>query len=469
MSAASITAVLDFQPADAVVDPYYPLLYMTDLLGKRLVAVNYLTGASRTISFDMMPESLELGRGPFNDQLYVALLERFHEYVWPDQRGTIAIVDLPTFTVVDSFEVSVDPYDLAATDEGVIFVSGGSNQWTEIKSYDILSGGFIDEADIRQQCQILRHPDFDRLYVMDTDSAPRSLFTFNYDGGFFVSPVWPSGRKWPYHGDYPLYLRNVVDPTGLLLINGAGTIVSLSPDPAQDMTYAGTLGWTFQDAAFEPSGAAFYSVGNDGMLRTLVGSSPFPTEKGLPRRGRLLFVTPDGLVIVSGGDKYPPHIMIEQRIFGPMRMQLPTYWQDLAPTGDIVLPFNRPIQAGNGLSSVELTDTSGSEVPATVRLEGDRLIVTPSQALAYNSEYIVFLPADSVVAEGGDILYTAYAASFVTRPYPGDVDRDDAVAMDDIWVVAVLQGYGLEGVDLNGDGVVDIKDLVQATRNLSAP
>lgn len=296
---------LPIKVKDALIDPERTVIYMSGYGKKEIYSVDYTSGSSSTVSFVYTPESLELGRGLYADELYAALLHREHSYYWreEDQTGTIAVIDRNTFQVKDTIDLLVDPYDIVAGRDGYIYIPSGSGQWTNFQSYSRLTKRLENQTMIRQMSHAKLHPAMERIYTIDTDSSPRDMRAYNTAGGDFTDPKYPGGYDSPYHGDYPLTVKIALDPTGKYLFNGSGGIFTTNADRNLDMRYAARLDAGFEDIAFEPDLSRFYTLssnsinvyrGNDfSRLYTIPLANP---GKYIFRQGdRLVVITPSGL------------------------------------------------------------------------------------------------------------------------------------------------------------------------------
>ncbi|MEM5592403.1 hypothetical protein AAHH67_13035 [Niallia circulans] len=54
-------------------------------------------------------------------------------------KGAIAEVDAGNFTLLDTFPISTDPWDIAIDQNGYLYITPGSNQWETIKVYSLNS------------------------------------------------------------------------------------------------------------------------------------------------------------------------------------------------------------------------------------------------------------------------------------------------------------------------------------------
>ncbi|WP_284643531.1 S-layer homology domain-containing protein [Paenibacillus silviterrae] len=245
---------LDFQVTDSVQHPAEPILYLTDKQNKKLHAINYATGAKSELSLALPPESLTFAGG----RIYVSLLKGEHSSYWwkESQEGAVAIVDAASFTVSTTFDISIDPYDIAVDSSGYIYISSGSGQWTWMKSYNPNGAGEAATTDIRQASYIHMHPTLNRVYSITTDSSPRDMRMYHVANGAFA----PAGYDSPYHGDYTMDTQMKFSPDGEYIFNGAGTVFRTSTTKYSDMRYMYSLNRGFTDIAFDLDNTRFYTT-----------------------------------------------------------------------------------------------------------------------------------------------------------------------------------------------------------------
>lgn len=131
-SGLKVNIPLSFVPTDSIMNPSKPILYLTDITGKKVYFINYETGEIKGIQFDLPVERVTFA----NEEVYVTLLKSGHQYynsLSEAGTGAIAIIDANSFILKDKFDVNIDPFDIAVDKQGFIYIFGGSNQWTVAK------------------------------------------------------------------------------------------------------------------------------------------------------------------------------------------------------------------------------------------------------------------------------------------------------------------------------------------------
>ncbi len=250
--------LLELEVTDAIMNPSKPLLYITDKSHKKLYEYNVDTNKYvREISFGLEPESITFA----NNEIYVGLLKKEHSsYIdEEDMAGAIAIINPGTFEVTEQLDINLDPFDIVVDNDGYIYVTSGSGQWTQMKSYSRKTKQEVDSTGIRQECYALLNPELNRIYTISTDSSPRDMTAFNILRGKFVEPRYPGGYDSPYHGDYDMDKNFKISPDGKYIFNGAGTIFACGGTKDSDMNYVDELNKGFLDIAFNEGDGLFYT------------------------------------------------------------------------------------------------------------------------------------------------------------------------------------------------------------------
>lgn len=289
---------LDFQVKDSIMHPTKPVIYFSDMNGKKVYAYDYVTKSVTETSFTLTPESIAFA----NDEIYVALLKGNHSPYWFDEthQGAIAILDSSTLTMKEQFDINIDPYDIVVGRDGYIYVPSGSGQWTNIKSYSRQSKQEVASSSIRNASIAELHPTVDKLYTITTDSSPRDISAYNISEGKFGTEGWSGGIDSPYHGDYPMSVKFKISPDGKYIFNGAGTVFSCVLSQGGVMTYHGKLNKSFVDITFDLYNNRFFTAVGSGFIyeyeySTLKGTNTYKVQGDIVylyyTRGNLAAIT----------------------------------------------------------------------------------------------------------------------------------------------------------------------------------
>jgi hypothetical protein len=83
---------------------------------------------------------------PDGRRLYAAVLAHPHDIYWFNQTGYIGEFDLEADALLRVFSINLDPGDLAATDNGLLLVAGGSGQWTYAQAHTVATGAMVGQT-----------------------------------------------------------------------------------------------------------------------------------------------------------------------------------------------------------------------------------------------------------------------------------------------------------------------------------
>lgn len=288
---------------DAVMDSTKPVIYTIHDENNEVYAVNYVTKQKQRIQLDAKPEKLYFT----NNKLYVALVEREHNYTWwdEDQYGEVAVIDTNRWQLKSQFEVDVDPFDIVTDQDGHIFISSGSGQWTRIVSYDEKTQAKVATATIRQQSYLAMHPQMDRIYAITTDSSPRDMEVFLIKDGKFAEN---RGLDSPYHGDYPMNTNMRISADGRYIMNGAGTVFVTTTNRQTNMQIVTNLEQTFTEVAFHPTKKEFYTAARNTI--TVFDQNTFNPIKTLKAAGEPARMFVQNNKLISLNKTYPNGIKL---------------------------------------------------------------------------------------------------------------------------------------------------------------
>jgi hypothetical protein len=455
---------LPFYANDALIDPDQPVVYLVSSAEKKIYAVNYISGASASISFDYVPESLELGRGEHAGDLYAALLHQNHDSYWwkEDQTGTIAVIDNNTFTVKDTIDLTVDPFDIVAGRDGYLYIPSGSGQWTNFDSCSLLSKQRNDRTAIRQASYAKLHPTMERIYTVDTDLSPRDLRAYNIASGAFTDAKYPGGYDSPYHGDYPLDKNIALDPTGRYLFNGSGCVFTTAAEKSQDMLYVTKLDSNFSDIAFEPDLSKFYTLSGT-TIKSYNGSDFSCVDTiSLGVSGSYLFKKGEQLVAITRASTAGYQTAVRVVDIGPDSPPAivatdPTTGAAGVPVDKVIsMDFSEDITAGLEYNFITVRDPNNNPVTITSNINGNSLVID-HPGLAYSKTYTVTVPDGAVQDSIGSTLAGDYSFSFTTEAAPLDTTPPTVFATD--------PANGAENVLLDKTIAVEFSEDIQLGPN----
>lgn len=249
----------DMLATDAIKHPTEPIVYIIDGNDNTLNAINTDTYESITVELPYPAEKLAYANG----KVYVTQVKVPHSSNMDEdqQQGAFGVYSADTLESLKLIHIGLDPYDIEADNQGVVYISSGSSQWTRIESYNGETGAILSSQTIRQRSYIDMTPKQDKIYAIDTDSSPRDIAAYTIVDGK-LQPEKDS----PYHGDYDLSKHLEVSPDGRYLFNGLGGIFRASVNTAADMTYVGKLDRPFTAAAYDLTYGELYTSNGKNLI-----------------------------------------------------------------------------------------------------------------------------------------------------------------------------------------------------------
>jgi sugar lactone lactonase YvrE len=273
---------LQFAASDIVFDPVRPYAYASSYDNKLLAVLNLTNGLiERQFSFEWHAEAITIS--PDGQKMYVALLRRPHSYYWFGGHSSyIAEFNLATLVKTKEFAVDMDPYDMAVTDGGILIISSGSDQWTDIRTYRTSNGQLLATGGIRQASRISLHPSQRAIYTADTDLSPSDIRRYDFDP---VTGAFTGSRDSRYHGDYYMSGNVWCFPGGSNVLTRSGNIFTSSSVDTEDMVFVRSLaGGYLEGAAFDRVHNALFTVAENRLryynLATQEEVSTHPVRDG---------------------------------------------------------------------------------------------------------------------------------------------------------------------------------------------
>lgn len=241
---------LNLQVLDVVKDRKKPILYMIDGLSNRLMSYNYETYELDSVELPYRAERLAYANG----KVYVTQHKMAHTY-WTDripETGAYAVYDARSLKLLNIWHLELDPFDIEATDQGQVFISGGSNQHTLVVGYDSKNGAISSAQSIYMLGLLALTPDQKKLMTISTQISPRDIASYDIVDGKLQPPV-----DSPYHGDFDMSPDLSISPDGKYLLNGYGHIYSTNT-----LGYLGSLDRSFISSAVDMKAGELYTSRN---------------------------------------------------------------------------------------------------------------------------------------------------------------------------------------------------------------
>lgn len=444
---------------DVVIHPSKPLLYMTDSTNQKLYCYDINTKELKEISFTLKPERLTFAGG----ELYVTLFIQ-HDYCWDEseQEGSIAIIDPDSFTVKETMTINIDPYDVVVDKDGYIYVSGGSDQSTSIKSYSRVSMKEVASSGINMQSPSELNTELNRIYTITTNITPSDYIAYNISNGVFYDQRYLGGYDSPYLGDYALNTNFRISPDSKYLFNGSGVIFICKPDKSEDMRFYFKLKKSFTDIAFDLGKDRFFTyVGGKCIYKyqysTLMGTGVIGCKGEIQymfyRDGRLVAISKDNnqlmveLVDVSE-ETMPTSTPTEMSTSIPTETPSSTPVQTATPTAiPTVTPTHAKIIKPTSLAVFELSckvndSALDSQKPVLYFVDkSNNKIVSINYETGEKVELNTFYSPDSIAYSNGELLigfgqqgmigtYDAATLNYKDQLLTGETFRDITLGND---------------------------------------
>jgi WD40 repeat protein/mono/diheme cytochrome c family protein len=181
-----------------------------------------------------------------------------------DKKARVQLIDAAKMELVKTFTVAVDPYDAAAGDGGLLFLSGAGGNWTETAVVDVNRaavatrwGGVWDRSFLKVT------PDGTRLYYSTQGVFPGKVEGLAIPRKLDEKPAaYPSPEvgKQALGGDF------LISPDGKFLLCKNGTVLRLSAARDDDLKHAATID-PFVAAEVAPELGTVFALAEDGSLR----------------------------------------------------------------------------------------------------------------------------------------------------------------------------------------------------------
>jgi len=256
-----LEAVFDFDIIDYAFHPLEPIVYLLDASTNEVIALDYHTYDYDAVELSLPAENIAYA----NDKVYVTQLKGKHSSYWQneDQEGAFAVINATTMEQEKLINIDLDPYDIVADDNGIVYISSGSGQHTRLESFDSQSGKLVSSQSIYEQNRIEMHPSQNRIYRIEMSGSPITMGTYSITNGVLASEV-----RSPYHGTYSVSTDLTLSPDGKYIFNGAGFIFRSSMTASADMKYYGQLDREYTSIAFDTEYGEFYTANQKNYIQT---------------------------------------------------------------------------------------------------------------------------------------------------------------------------------------------------------
>jgi hypothetical protein len=174
----------------------------------------------------------------------------------------VQVIDPAKMDLRKTFTVPVDPFDAAAGDNGLLFLSGAGGEWTDVAVVDTRKETVVARwGGVWRRSFVKLSPEGDRLYYSTQGVSPGRVEGLAIPRNVQDKPVpyvSPAVGTQSLGGDF------VVSPDGKFLLCKTGAVLALSRE--EDLKHALTTE-EFVAAAVAPGAGAVFALAPDGSLR----------------------------------------------------------------------------------------------------------------------------------------------------------------------------------------------------------
>ncbi len=182
----------------------------------------------------------------------------------PDRtRSKVQIIDPIKMELRKSFAVDAASFDVAAADNGLVFVSGGSGDWTDVSVIDVAKEAVVTRwGGVWTRSYLQLSTDQKRLYYSSQGVTPGTL-----DALVLPKQVdeKPATYRAPAPGRQPLGGEFQLTPDGRFLLCKSGTVLRVSANRDDDLQFHAALD-PFVTAAVDPEARTAFLLTRDGTL-----------------------------------------------------------------------------------------------------------------------------------------------------------------------------------------------------------
>lgn len=176
----------------------------------------------------------------------------------------LQIVDAQPLKLRQTWTVPIDPFDVVASDAGLVFISGGGSDWSDVAVVDAGKGQLLTRwGGVWKQSFLGLGHDQKRLYHSSQGVTPGTL------EALFVPEKWedkPAVLKASPPAQRVLGGAFQITPDGRFLLLNNGNVLRLSPDRESDLAFHTALE-PFVAAAIDADLGAAFLLTREGTLR----------------------------------------------------------------------------------------------------------------------------------------------------------------------------------------------------------
>jgi WD40 repeat protein len=175
----------------------------------------------------------------------------------------VQVIDREKMELRKSFSVAAVPYDIAVTDAGMLLISGGESEWTEITAVDIEKEAVLARwGGVWGRSFLQLHPEQRHIYYSSQGVTPGTLEALVIPGKLDEKPVISRAsvsEKIPLGGEF------IMSPDGRFLLCKTGTVLQASAKREDDLKYHTSI-QPFVAATVDARDKRVFALSRDGSL-----------------------------------------------------------------------------------------------------------------------------------------------------------------------------------------------------------
>ncbi len=181
-----------------------------------------------------------------------------------DRQARIQVIDAAKMELTKTFTVPVEPFDVAAGDNGFLYISGAAGDWTDIAVIDTNKGTVATRwGGVWARSFLKIAPEGNRLYFSTQGVSPGKLEGLPIPRTLDEKPtayVTSEVGKHALGGDF------ILSPDGKFLLCETGSVLTLSANREDDLKHVASID-PFVAATVAPELGVVFALAPDGSLR----------------------------------------------------------------------------------------------------------------------------------------------------------------------------------------------------------
>lgn len=173
-----------------------------------------------------------------NTPIYISLSSSGN-YAAIANDGNATLVNLNSFSVINTFTTGARPYDIILKDSAFVYIFPEVGGHVKVQCIDLQNNYNILKSNgrsIYEKCKAALHPTQDAIYTADNGVNPADVTKVDVSNDT-ATVLYDS----PYHGDYDLGGDLWITKNGNRLITRGKTVLQTTTTKSTDMIYSGSI------------------------------------------------------------------------------------------------------------------------------------------------------------------------------------------------------------------------------------